>query len=82
MSLKYDMDEHNNAVLLLTNSFFLDVVEKQRQMYINNILNSGDDDVSFRESQRLKLKGLEEFIASLQSIAKSKDIKEKRFKIF
>jgi len=76
------MDIHARANALLTDEFLMDVVEKQRQLYINNILNSGDEDVQFRENQRLKLKGLEEFIASLQSIAKSKDIKEKRFKVF
>lgn len=76
------MDISARARALLTDEFFTDVVEKQRLLYINNILNSGDDEVQLRENQRLKLKGLEEFIASLQSLGKDDEIKEKRFKIF
>lgn len=70
------------AASLLNDDFFKDVVEKQRQLYINNILNSADDDVELRERSRLKLRGLDEFIASLESIAADREIKEKRWKIF
>lgn len=76
------MDISARARAILSDEFFSDVVEKQRELYVNNILNSGDDDVQFRENQRLKLKGLEEFIASLQSLAKDDEIKEKRFRFF
>ena len=58
------------------------VVEKQRQMYISNILDSRDEDIDLRERERLKLRGLEEFIASLQSIAKQKEIEKKRKWVF
>jgi len=59
------------------------VVEKQRLMYINNILDSPDDALDLRERERLKLKGLEEFIASLKSIAASKEMDKKRkFMVF
>jgi len=52
-------------------------------MYINNILDSSDEDVDVRERERLKLKGLEEFIASLKSIATNKEIDKKRkFMVF
>jgi hypothetical protein len=67
---------------IVDDEVFMDVVKKQRELYINNILNSADDAVEDRERTLLKLRGLEEFIASLQSIAKSNEIKEKRFKIF
>jgi hypothetical protein len=70
------------ANALLNDDFFNDVVEKQRSLYLSNILNSREDDVEFRERSLLKLRALEEFIASLQSIAKNNEIKEKRFKIF
>lgn len=70
------------AATLLRDEVFLDVAEKQRQLFISNILNSADDDIDFRERERMKLRGLEEFIASLESLAKSSEIKEKRFKIF
>ena len=59
------------------------VVEKQRLMYISNILDSSDEDVDVRERERLKLKGLEEFIASLRSISANKKIDKKRkFMVF
>jgi len=58
------------------------VVEKQRLLYISNILDSRDEDVDVRERERLKLKGLEEFIASLKSMAMQKEIDKKRWKVF
>lgn len=75
-------NQEARAKTLLNDEFFTTVVETQRLLYINNILNSADDAVDERERTLLKLRGLEEFIASLQSIAQSKDIKEKRWKIF
>ena len=58
------------------------VVEKQRLLYISNILDSRDEDMDVRERERLKLKGLEEFIASLKSIAMQREIDKKRWKVF
>ena len=62
--------------------FFKDVVNKQRQMYIDTVLNSHEDAIDIRERALQKLRGLDEFIASLESMAATKEIKEKRFKIF
>jgi hypothetical protein len=76
------LNETERAKSLLTDEFFMGVVEKQRQMYISNILDSRDEDVDLRERERLKLRGLEEFIASLQSIAKQKEIEKKRKWVF
>lgn len=76
------MNETERAKSLLNDEFFMGVVEKQRQMYISNILDSRDEDVDLRERERLKLRGLEEFIASLQSIAKQKEIEKKRKWVF
>ena len=70
------------AATLLRDELFQDVVKKQRELYINNILNSADEDLDFRERERIKLRGVEELIASLESLAKNSEIKEKRFKIF
>lgn len=75
-------NQEARAKTLLNDELFKTVVETQRELYINNILNSAEDAVDERERSLLKLRGLDEFIASLQSIAKSKDIKEKRWKIF
>lgn len=70
------------ASAYLQDEFFMGVVEKQRLLYINNILNSPDDAVDVRERERLKLKGLEEFISSLQSISANKEVERKRWKVF
>lgn len=75
-------NQEGRAKTLLDDELFTTVVEKQRALYINNILNSAEDAVDERERSLLKLRGLDEFIASLQSIAKSKDIREKRWNIF
>jgi hypothetical protein len=73
---------HLRAATLLNDDFFKDVVKKQRELYINNVLNSDEDAVDVRERSLQKLRGLDEFIASLQSMAASAEIKEKRWKIF
>ena len=73
---------HIRAATLLSDDFFKDVVKKQRELYINNVLNSDEDAVDVRERSLQKLRGLDEFIASLESIAASNEIKAKRFKIF
>ena len=76
------MNDTERAKSLLTDEFFMGVVNKQRQMYISNILDSRDEDIDLRERERLKLRGLEEFIASLGSIAKQKEIEKKRKWVF
>lgn len=67
---------------LLTNEFFKDVVEKQRSLYIRNILNSQPDEISVREDAYTKIRALDEFIATLDSMARQPEIEKKRFKIF
>jgi hypothetical protein len=69
------------AINLLSNEFFQDVVRKQRELYIHSILNSPEDAVDARERALLKLRGLDEFIASLESTAKTADVVKKRWKI-
>ena len=75
-------NQHLRAATLLNDDFFKDVVKKQRELYINNVLNSDEDAVDVRERSLQKLRGIDEFIASLQSMAASAEIKEKRWKIF
>ena len=70
--------EAEKASAYLQDEFFMGVVEKQRSLYISNILDSRDEDVDLRERERLKLKGLEEFIASLKSISANNEIDKKR----
>ena len=73
---------HLRAETLLKDDFFKDVVNTQRQMYINTVLHSDEDAIDIRERALQKLRGLDEFIASLESIAASAEIKAKRFKFF
>jgi hypothetical protein len=51
-------------------------------MYIDTVLNSHEDAIDIRERALQKLRGIDEFIASLESIAATNEIKGKRFKIF
>lgn len=76
------MNESERAQAFLTDEFFMGVVEKQRLLYISNILDSRDEDVDVRERERLKLKGLDEFIASLKSMAMQREIDKKRKWVF
>ena len=76
------MNNAERAQAYLQDEFFLDVVEKQRQLYISNIVNSNAEDVEGREMNYLKLRVLDEFIASIQSIADDKLVERRRFKIF
>jgi len=70
------------ASRLLADDFFLDVVKRQQEAYISLILNSVDTDVDVRERALLKYKAVEEFVASIQSIADDRTIEKKRFRIF
>jgi aminopeptidase C len=70
------------AQAYLQDEFFLDVVEKQREFYTSNIVNSSAEDVEGREMNYLKLRVLDEFIASIQSIADDKLVERKRWKVF
>lgn len=76
------MNTAERAQAYLQDEFFLDVVEKQRQLYISNIVNSSAEDVEGREMNYLKLRVLDEFIASIQSIADDKLVERKRWKVF
>jgi hypothetical protein len=76
------LNETERAQAFLNDEFFMGVVEKQRLLYISNILDSRDEDIDVRERERLKLKGLDEFIASLKSMAMQKEIDKKRWKVF
>jgi hypothetical protein len=76
------LDEAQRAKNLLNDEFFMGVVEKQRSSYIYNIVNSDLQDADVRESAYLKVRALDEFIATLQSLAQQPEIEKKRFKIF
>ena len=70
------------AERLLRDEFFQAVVKLQQDGYISLILNSSEDDVEVRERSLIKYRAIEEFVASIESMAKQKDIDKKRWKIF
>jgi hypothetical protein len=76
------MNKAERANIYLTDEFFMELVENQKLLYKNNIFNSAEDDVDFRERSLIKLKAIEEFEASIQAIADDKQINAKKWKIF
>jgi hypothetical protein len=50
-------------------------------LYSNNIFDSNEYDVEVREKNFLKLKVMDEFIATIQALADDKQIADKRWKI-
>jgi len=74
----------NGRSLDLTDEFSMGVVEEQRLLHVSNIFRQYEMRTWAvrRERERLKLKGLEEFIASIKSMAMQKEIDKKRWKVF
>ena len=73
--------KQEQAERLLQDEFFQAVVKLQQEAYISLILNSVDTDVDVRERALMKYKAVEEFVASIQSIADDRTIEKKRFRI-
>lgn len=76
------MRDSSRASAYLNDEFFLELVENQRNLYKSNIFNSADEDVEIRERNFIKLKVLDELIASIQAVADDKQIEDKKWKIF
>lgn len=74
-------NKQEQAERLLADEFFQAVVKLQQDGYISLILNSSEDDVEVRERSLVKYRAIEEFVASIESMAKQKDIDKKRWKI-
>jgi hypothetical protein len=77
--MSYNKSERARAYL--SDEFFLELVESQKLLYSNNIFGSNEYDVEGREKNFLKLKVMDEFIATIQALADDKQIAEKRWKI-
>jgi len=73
---------NERAKILLQDDMFLYLVDKQKELYINNILNSAEDDVELRERSIIKLRAIDEFMASIESISVQDKVEKKRLKIF
>jgi len=76
------MNKSERARVLLSDEFFMELVEKQKMLYKNNIFNSSEDDVDFREKSLIKFRAIEELLNSIQAIADDKQIEAKKWKIF
>jgi hypothetical protein len=77
--MSYNKSERARAYL--SDEFFLELVESQKVLYRSNIFDSNEYDVEVREKNFLKLKVMDEFIASIQALADDKQIADKRWKI-
>jgi hypothetical protein len=77
--MSYNKSERARAYL--SDEFFLELVENQKLLYRNNIFDSNENDVEVREKNFLKLKVMDEFIATIQALADDKQIAEKRWRI-
>ena len=77
--MSYNKSERARAYL--SDEFFLELVENQKLLYRNNIFDSNENDVEVREKNFLKLKVMDEFMATIQALADNKQIAEKRWKI-
>jgi hypothetical protein len=77
--MSYNKSERARAYL--SDEFFLELVENQKLLYRSNIFDSNEYDVEVREKNFLKLKVMDEFIATIQALADDKQIAQKRWKI-
>jgi hypothetical protein len=75
------MNKSERARVLLTDDFFIELVENQKLLYKNNIFNSDEDDVEIREKSLIKYRAIEELLASIQAIGDDKQIQAKKWKI-
>jgi hypothetical protein len=75
------MNKSERARVLLSDEFFMGLVENQKLLYKNNIFNSSEDDVELREKSLIKYRAIEELLSSIQAVADDKQIQEKKWKI-
>jgi hypothetical protein len=75
------MNKSERARVLLSDDFFMELVENQKLLYKNNIFNSAEDDVDLREKSLIKYRAIEELLSSIQAVADDKQIKDKKWKI-
>lgn len=60
----------------------MEMMTAQKDLYKSYIFGSADHDVEGRERALVKLRAIEEFEASLQSLVQQVEIEKKRFKVF
>ena len=76
------MNRAERAKTYLTDEFFVELLEAQKNLYKSYVFNSPEHDVEGRERALVKLRAMEDFEASLRSILQQEEIDKKRFKVF
>jgi hypothetical protein len=76
------MNKAERANHYLRDEFFMELVEAQKGLYKSYIFNSAEHDVEGREKALVKLKAIEEFEASLQSLVQQSEIDKRRIRFF
>ena len=76
------MNATDRAKTLLGDEFFQGLLQAQKDSFKSYIFSSAEHDVEDREKALVKLKALEEFEATIQSIAHNGEIEKKRVKVF
>ena len=76
------MNKAERANNLLRDEFFVEILTAQKDLYKSFIFGSAEDDVEGRERALIKLRAIEEFEASLQSLVQQVQIEKKRFRVF
>lgn len=76
------MNKVDRATTLLGDEFFVELLDAQKEVYKSYIFGSQEDDVEGREKALIKLRAIEDFEASIQSIAQQGEIEKKRIRFF
>ena len=76
------MSKVDRATTLLGDEFFVELLDAQKEVYKSYIFGSQEDDVEGREKALIKLRAIEDFEASIQSIAQQSEIEKKRIRFF
>jgi hypothetical protein len=76
------MNKAERAKNYLMDEFFMELVNAQKDLYKSYIFGSAEHDVEGREKALVKLKAIEEFEASLQSLVQQSEIDKRRIRFF
>lgn len=79
--MDYQMEKQQAIRNVLQSQEFLDVVKELRDGQLNRIIYSNEDEAKEREKAYVRVKTIDELMATLESIAKDGEIKEKAWKI-
>jgi hypothetical protein len=76
------MNKAERAKNYLMDEFFMELLNAQKDLYKSYIFGSAEHDVEGREKALVKLKAIEEFEASLQSLVQQSEIDKRRIRFF